>query len=308
MHLIRGLSNIRESHQQSILTIGNFDGIHLGHQTLLKTIAEKAHQANTKSMVMLFEPSPAEYFSKTPPARLTRIGEKLQLIRAFDIDYILRLAFNQTFSLLSADAFVEQILVKHLRIQQLVIGDDFRYGHQRQGDMAHLQQAANHFGFELTQLASVENKHLRISSSQIRLALQQGDLDQAQQLLGRGYTMSGRVIHGQKRGRLLGVPTANIHPKRLSCPLTGVYLVKVYHREFSCPAVAHIGKQPTVNGERELLEVHLLNFSGDLYGQRLNVEFLRKVRDVEKFDNLDALTVAMNQDIQIAKQFFDLTE
>lgn len=310
MKLIRGLSNIKAHHQQPILTIGNFDGIHLGHQAMLKNMVRLSLQTNHPSMVMLFEPSPAEFFNpECPPARITRLLEKSQYIAAHDIDYLLKINFNETLSQMSAYEFIEQILVKQLQVHHLIIGEDFRFGHQRQGNTVLLAQAAQQYGFSLTTFSPVNCFNQRVSSSQIRRALIQGDLATAQQLLGRSFAMSGRVIHGEKRGRLLGVPTANILPKRRQTPLSGVYFAKVHGvGDEALPAVAHIGTQPTVNGHRVLLEVHILNFSGDLYGRRLNIEFLEKIRDIEKFENLDELRVAMNQDIMLAKNYFRIYE
>jgi riboflavin kinase / FMN adenylyltransferase len=310
MRLIRGLNNLTPNQRGAVLTIGNFDGIHLGHQAMLKSLVSHARQASRPSMLMLFEPSPNEYFNaQTAPGRLSTIREKTELLRTLNIDYLLRVRFNPRFSHLSATAFIDEVLMQQLQIHHLMIGEDFHFGHQRQGNIQLLRQAAKQHGFSMTVFPSYCLDSKRISSSLIREYLAAGNLTAAAQLLGRPYTMSGRVVHGCKRGQVLGTPTANILPKRLHLPISGVFIAKVTGITAQpLPAVAHIGQQPSVGGQRPRLEVHILNFKADIYGRQLTVNFLEKIRDVKKFPSIEALSHAIQQDIITTKRYFQITE
>ncbi|MEG1042906.1 MAG: bifunctional riboflavin kinase/FAD synthetase, partial [Pseudomonas sp.] len=275
--------------------MGNFDGVHRGHQAILARLRERAVELGVPSCVVIFEPQPREYFSPdTAPARLARLRDKVALLAAEGVDRVLCLAFNQRLSKLSAAEFVDTILVDGLGVKHLEVGDDFRFGCDRVGDFEFLQQAGLSQGFTVEAAQTVELDGLRVSSTQVRKALAKADFDQAEQLLGRPYRISGRVLHGQKLARQLGTPTANIQLKRHRVPLTGVYLVSVELDGKAWPGVANIGVRPTVSGDGSAhLEVHILDFAGDLYGRRLTVEFHHKLRDEQRFASLEALKSAI---------------
>ena len=307
MELIRGLHNLRPRHRGCVATIGNFDGVHLGHQAVIGQLAEKAQALHRPTLVMLFEPQPQEFFQphKAPP-RLQRLREKLQALRRYSVDRTLCVRFDAPFAAMAPEDFIRRVLVEALGVQYLVVGDDFRFGHERRGDFAMLQAAGREYGFQVVNLHDLTIDGARVSSTRIRVALAAGDLATAEKLLGRPYRMCGRVAHGDKRGRTLGVPTANIHLHRHNTPLKGVYAVEV----FGLPAeplagVANIGNRPTVAGTRTLLEVHLLDFDQDIYGKYVQVNFLRKLRDEQRFGSLEELKHRIRQDIAEARAFFE---
>lgn len=303
MQLVRGLQNLRPLHRGCVATIGNFDGVHRGHQAILARLRERAVELGVPSCVVIFEPQPREYFAPdTAPARLARLRDKVALLAAEGVDRVLCLAFNQRLSKLSAAEFVDTILVDGLGVKHLEVGDDFRFGCDRVGDFEFLQQAGLSQGFTVEAAQTVEQEGLRVSSTQVRSALAKADFALAERLLGRPYQISGRVLHGQKLARQLGTPTANIQLKRHRVPLTGVYLVSVELDGKAWPGVANIGVRPTVSGDgRAHLEVHLLDYAGDLYGRRLTVEFHHKLRDEQRFASLEALKSAIDADIAAAR-------
>ncbi|HHH35275.1 MAG TPA: bifunctional riboflavin kinase/FAD synthetase [Gammaproteobacteria bacterium] len=315
MELIRGYHNLRGHHRGSAVTIGNFDGVHLGHQAVLGQLSEKAAELGLPTVVVTFEPHPQEYFGgdKAPP-RLTRFREKIQTLRRYAVDRVLVLRFDDRLARMPAEAFIERILVAGLGVRYLVVGDDFRFGHRRRGDIELLRAAGQQHGFQVVNMHTFEIDGARVSSTRIRKALEAGALGTAEKLLGRCYRISGRVARGDRRGRTLGFPTANIHvhgpggmrtcvPARL--PLHGVYAVDVYGLEDEPHrGVANIGSRPTVDGRRCILEVHLLDFSGDLYDRHLQVEFLKKLRDERGFGSLEALREQIRQDVAQARDFF----
>jgi len=303
MQLVRGLQNLRPQHRGCVATIGNFDGVHRGHQAILARLRERAVALGVPSCVVIFEPQPREYFAPdSAPARLARLRDKVALLAAEGVDRVLCLAFNQRLSKLSAAEFVDTILVDGLGVKHLEVGDDFRFGCDRVGDFEFLQQAGLSQGFTVEAAQTVEQEGLRVSSTQVRSALAKADFALAERLLGRPYRISGRVLHGQKLARQLGTPTANIQLKRHRVPLTGVYLVSVELDGKAWPGVANIGVRPTVSGDgRAHLEVHLLDYAGDLYGRRLTVEFHHKLRDEQRFASLEALKSAIDADIAAAR-------
>lgn len=310
MELIRGLHNLRPRHRGCVATIGNFDGVHLGHQRILEQVLVQARARRLKSTVILFEPQPQEFFApdKAPP-RLMTLRDKVRALREAGIDQLLLCRFDDAFRSQSAAQFVQRLLVDGLGIDYLVVGDDFRFGAGRDGDFAYLQQAGDKAGFEVTDTTTCLVDGERVSSTRIRAALQAGDLVLAAALLGKPYRISGRVRHGDKRGRELATPTANLAMRRVQSPVAGVYSVRVFGAGLSgAPGVANVGTRPTVNGSDNRLEVHLLDYSGDLYGKYLDVEFLHFQREEKKFDGLDALKAAIWQDIDQARHFFGLTE
>lgn len=311
MELIRGLHNLRAAHRGGVATIGNFDGVHSGHRRILDQVIAEARRRQVRSTVILFEPQPAEFFApeKAPP-RLMTLRDKVRALRQAGVDQVLCCRFNQRFRSQSAAEFVDNLLVRGLGIQSLVVGDDFRFGADRSGDFAYLQRAGAQYGFAVSDTQTFAVAGERVSSTRIRAALQQGELQLAAQLLGHPYTISGRVRHGDKRGRQIGVPTANLAMRRVQSPVAGVYAVRVNGGglESASPegawGVANVGTRPTVNGVDNRLEVHLLDFAGDLYGRYLEVEFLHFLREEKKFDGLESLTKAIRADIENAKAFF----
>ncbi|KAF0190776.1 MAG: riboflavin kinase / FMN adenylyltransferase [Gammaproteobacteria bacterium] len=236
---------------------------------------------------------------------MTRLREKLQALRRFAVDRVLCARFDAGFAALSADEFVRTLLVDGLGVRYLVVGDDFRYGHDRQGDFAALQAAGKRHGFQVVNMHSFGVDGMRVSSTGIREALARGDLAMAEKLLGRPYRMSGRVVHGDRRGRQLGFPTANIHLHRQASPVSGVFAVEVFGLDREPVAgVANVGTRPTVGGTRSLLEIHLFDFNDDIYGRYVQVDFLNKQREEMRFDSLDKLKETIAADIMKARQFF----
>lgn len=304
--IIRGLYNLPDPQCACVATIGNFDGVHLGHQAVLTQLAMKADILGLPAVVISFEPQPYEYFvPQKAPARLTRFREKVEALRAYSIQKLCVLRFDQQLAEMTANDFIEKLLVTGLRVKYLVVGDDFRFGHNRQGDFALLQQAGQQYDFQVVNMHTFAIEHQRVSSTRIREALRQGDLVQAEKLLGRAYRMSGRVAHGDKRGRQLGFPTANIHLHRAKVPLSGVYAVQLFGiEEEPVNGVANIGIRPTIGGGKALLEVHLLDFKRDIYGEHVQVHFLQKLREEYQFPDLPALTAQIHKDSEAARLFF----
>ncbi|RZQ56319.1 bifunctional riboflavin kinase/FAD synthetase [Pseudidiomarina tainanensis] len=303
MQLIRGIHNIRPQHRGCVLTIGNFDGVHLGHQAVLAQVKAQALARGVPATVMTFEPQPQELFQPDKaPARLTNFREKHMALRQQGIDRHIVIEFNRKFSNLPAREFIERVLVDMLGVQFLVVGDDFRFGHGREGDFAMLQRAGAELGFEVVDTQSYRQQQQRVSSTAIRQCLSDGDFTQAAAMLGRPYAFGGRVVHGEKKGRTIGFPTANIQLKRLRSPLQGVFAVQVQTNDGKMHAgVANIGRRPTLNGERVQLEVHLFDFAGDLYGQQLRVVPTHFIRAEQKFANFAQLQQQIAADAEKAK-------
>ncbi|MBB72143.1 MAG: bifunctional riboflavin kinase/FMN adenylyltransferase [Legionellales bacterium] len=308
MELIRGLTNLREHHRGCVATIGNFDGVHRGHQDILRQLTTEARERQLPAVVIIFEPHANEFFRGSDASpRLTRLREKIPLLAACGVDYVLLLPFNQQLANVSAHDFVQDILVQGLAVQHLLVGDDFHFGHDRQGDVAYLTQQGQACGFSVAQVSTITSQDERISSTAIRMALSVGDLARAEQLLGRPYGMHGRVAHGDKRGRIIGFPTANIYLHRQVSPILGVYAVKVYGLDPEpVYGVANVGNRPTVDGSRTLLEIHLFEFDQTIYGHTLRVDFVHKLRDEKKYDSFDALKAQIFKDAQQARELFGL--
>lgn len=306
MQLVRGLHNLKPALRGCVATIGNFDGVHRGHQAILQRLRERAAELQLPSCVVIFEPQPREFFAPdNAPVRLSRLRDKLELLAAAGVDRVLCLAFNRRLRELSAADFVRTVLVEGLGVQHLEVGDDFRFGCDRAGDFPFLEQAGKQFGFSVEDAITIELDGERVSSTRVRNAAQVADFALAEQLLGRPFSISGRVLHGQKLGRQLGTPTANVQLKRRRAPLNGVYLVSVELDGRVQPGVANIGMRPTVAGDgRAHLEVHLLDFAGDLYGRRLTVVFHQKLRDEQRFASLEALKAAIDADIASARAYW----
>ncbi|MEA3413069.1 MAG: bifunctional riboflavin kinase/FAD synthetase [Pseudomonadota bacterium] len=306
MELIRGLHNLRSRHRGCVATIGNFDGVHLGHQTVLGQLANKGAERGLPTQVIIFEPLPREYFAGAKsPARLTRFREKVLALQRFSVDRLLCMQFDRKLAHMAPDEFVNRILVEGLAVNYLVVGDDFRYGRGRVGDFGSLEQAGRRYGFDVAHMHTFEIDGSRVSSTRIRKALEIGDLSAAEKLLGRPYRMSGKVMHGDKRGRTIGFPTANIRLARQVSPVNGVYAVEAYGLDREpLPGVANVGRRPTVGGIEQRLEVHLFDFDQDIYQRHVDVEFQRKLREEMRFDSLDALTRQITADVDAAKSYF----
>ncbi|WP_047553970.1 bifunctional riboflavin kinase/FAD synthetase [Methylotenera sp. G11] len=281
-----------------VLAIGNFDGIHLGHQDLLQKLVQAAKERRLSSAVMTFEPHPRELFApEKAPARLCSLREKLEYFSSAGVERVYVCAFNHRFANVSVSDFMQRILRQSLNAQVILVGDDFRFGAQRAGSTQDFMQA----GFNLMKLPQVDLDGDRVSSTRVRSALANGQLDEAAKLLGRPYSISGKVVYGAQLGRKLGFPTANVHMRHERPPLTGVYAVKLD----GLNAVANLGVRPTVAGVPKLsLEVHVLDFNENLYGRHVHVEFFHKIRDEMKFDGLDALKAQITRDADVARKFF----
>ncbi len=307
MQLIRGLHNLRPEHRGCVATIGNFDGVHLGHQAVFRHLLQKAGERGLPATVITFEPQPQEYFSpERAPARLTRLREKLQALRDVGIQRVVLLEFNQRLAAMSAADFVQRLLLDGLAVDYLFVGDDFRFGHGREGDIGFLRQTGARHGFGVENMNTFAVGDERVSSTRIRELLASGDLSRAAHYLGRPYRICGRVAHGDARGRTIGFPTANIDLHRRVSPLRGVYAVEVYGLGASpLPGVANIGNRPTVTGDpRYLLEVHLFDFDRTIYGEHVQVEFCRKLRDEQRFDSFEQLRQQIELDSQAARDCF----
>lgn len=306
MKLIRGIHNLRPLHRGCVATIGNFDGVHLGHQAVLGRLAERAGELALPSMVITFEPYPLEYFRPgQAPARLTRFREKIQALRRFAVDRVLTLRFDAGLAAMPAEAFIRELLVDALGVRYLVVGDDFHFGAGRRGDFAMLEAAGHEHGFQVVNMHTFGVDGDRVSSTRIREALAAGDLAAAEKLLGRPYRMCGRVAHGDKRGRSIGFPTANIHLHRQKTPVLGVYAVEMFGLdEEPVAGVANVGSRPTVDGTRSLLEVHLFDFSGDIYGRYVQVDFVHRLREERRFESFEALKMQILRDADQARAFF----
>lgn len=288
-------------------TIGNYDGVHLGHRAVIRQLKRRSEELDRPSMVVVFEPQPQEYFrGSSAPARLSTLRDKLALLSGVGIDYLLCLRFSRALAQTSAEKFVREILVEALGVHHLVVGDDFRFGHGRKGDFTTLVEGGGRLGFSVEEAETLELGGERVSSTRIREALKSGRLKEAGMLLGRPFTISGRVIHGDKRGRDWGFPTANIDMDRRRPPFTGIYAVEVSGlSDAPLRGVASMGVRPTVPGPaRALLEVHLLDFDGEIYGRRIEVGFLERIRDEERFESFDALRARIASDIRHAERFF----
>jgi riboflavin kinase/FMN adenylyltransferase len=307
MKVLRGVARAAER-VPCALTIGNFDGVHRGHQALLAHVVEAARTRAIVPAVMTFEPHPRELFApdKAPP-RVANLRDKLESLAAAGIERVFIEHFNRRFAAITAEQFIDDILVRGCQARWLMVGEDFRFGAQRAGDVNLLRARAGSAGFEFVQLPNVMDDGERVSSSAVRAALGRGDMPRAAALLGHPYFISGRVMHGAKRGRELGFPTLNLRIAHKRPAVHGIYAVRVHGLGATpWPGVASVGLRPTVdNSGRWLLEVHLFDFAAQVYGKLVRVEFLKKLRDEEKFDSLDALTAAIRNDAEQARALFN---
>jgi riboflavin kinase/FMN adenylyltransferase len=287
----------------SVATIGAYDGVHLGHQRLLDCVIEEALSRGVPSVVMSFEPTPKEFFAPArPPARLMRFREKFDALAAYDIDIFFCPRFDRNMQNISADSFIRQLLIHALNVSHLVIGDDFRFAKDRQGHVEQLERAGAALDFSVQQVPSVILGNERVSSTAIRNALWNGDLELAGKFLGRHYRMSGRVTRGQRVGRQLGYPTANVGIQRRQSAVMGIFAVRVTGPGWGpMNAVANVGTRPTFGGVKPLLEVHIFDFNNDIYGEYIHVDFIARLRSEEKFDDVKDLIAQMNKDSEDAK-------
>ncbi|MFL2502631.1 MAG: bifunctional riboflavin kinase/FAD synthetase [Luminiphilus sp.] len=299
MELIRGRHNLRPHHRGCAVTIGAFDGVHLGHQSVLTHLRQQAVSLEVPTTVVTFEPLPREYLRPLEaPPRITTLRDKWPLLAECGVDRVLCLPFNESLRQLSAREFVEEVFVNGLGVRYLAFGDDFRFGNRREGDLDYVRALADEFGYAVAPTPTLELGGDRVSSTRIRAALAEADFELAAHLLGRPFELAGRVLHGQKLGRQLDAPTANIALHRIRSPLQGVYAVRVCGGGLEeAPGVANVGVKPTIGESLEAtLEVHVLEGSPDLYGERLTVRFRHKLRDEQKFPSLDALKAGIGAD------------
>lgn len=302
MELVHGLHNLRDRHKGCVLTIGKFDGVHLGHQAVLSQLKQQAQKRRLPSSVMVFEPQPEEvFFPQQAPARLSTLRDKYEALESLGVDRLICVKFNPVFASQSPDGFVQDLLIDKLGIEFLVVGDDFRFGKERAGDFEMLCKAGEANGFSVVNTQSLRMQDCRVSSTAIREALELGDFDVANAMIGRPFQITGKVIHGEKKGRTIGFPTANVLLKRVKTPISGVFAVRASIDGRWVNGVANIGHRPTVNGTRSQLEVHLFDFEGDLYGKRIAVEPVSKIRDERKFDSFELLKTQIVKDAEQAR-------
>ena len=303
MELVRGLHNILPRHRGCILTVGNYDGVHLGHQQIIGVLKSRAAELGFSATVLIFEPSSKEFIDPAgAPPRLTRWREKCLAFAALGVERLVTLRFDEHIRAMSPQAFVDSLIVSRLGARHLVVGNDFRYGAKALGNIESLRASGVASGFGVEQIPPFLVEGVRVSSTVVRKHVAEGDFEGANMLLGRRYRMLGRVVHGKKLGRKLGFPTVNLRLMRRKPPLWGVLAVWVYGIEDRpMPGVASLGTRPTVNGTEILLEVHLFDFDGDLYGREIEVEFVAKLRDEVKFDSLDEMIVQMQLDAAEAR-------
>jgi len=314
MYLIRGIGNIEAFNKKFPSrsmsgTIGNFDGLHLGHQAILNQVKDKARESSSASLVFFTEPHASEYFAakdenSNPPPRICPWREKVKLLKNFGIDFAFFLQFNKSLKTMTPKSFLDDVLAQ-LKLKHLIIGDDFRFGAHRAGDFELLKSWGKSNGTDVIANETVLCDGVRVSSTWIREALLSSDFDLAKKLLGRPYTFSGKVVYGQQLGKTIGVPTANLWIPKQRLPIAGVYAVKCLLAGKSFNGIANMGIRPTVDGSKPVLEIHIFNFSESIYGQRLTVEFKNKLRDEKKFDNINLLKEQILQDISQAKKILE---
>lgn len=304
MDFVRGLHNLRPRHRGCVLTIGAFDGVHRGHQEMIRVLRERARELALPSVVLSFEPTPREFFNQdSPPARLTRFRERFEALAASDVDRFVCLRFDERMRQMRPQQFIDRVLVEALAVEHLVVGPDFRFARGNEGDAEMLRTAGLANGFDVTKVPPYEIDGVRVSSSLIRAMLETGDMQQAAKYLGRPYRITGKVIAGQRLGRKLGYPTANLRPQRRATPVAGIFAVRVSGAGLTqVPGVANLGTRPTVDGKELLLEAHIFDYEGDLYRRRLHVDFIARLRDEMRFDSLDELVEQMDKDSAQARR------
>lgn len=310
MILLNGLKQAKRLPGRVVATIGNFDGVHRGHQALLEALRRQATRFDCPLLVILFEPQPAEYFQAgKAPIRLTPLRKKLQVLESLGVDYVCCLKFTEQLSQMSAFDFAEDIIFNTLKVSYLLTGSDFRFGRNRTGDIDLLTRIGKKYNATVETFPTYHANEERISSTGIRLALQEGELEHAALCLGRSYSLCGRVIRGDGRGRQWGIPTANIGLQHHNLPISGVFAVHVRRKNDTTLyyGVANIGRRPTLEGQMQLtFEVHLFDFNESIYGEMLDVVFIQHLRKEQKFNSIDALINQIHFDIASAKRLFSL--
>lgn len=302
MTLIRGINNLKKSHGPSVVSIGNYDGVHLGHQHVINTLLDHSRDLAVRSTVITFEPLAKEFFRPQSVPRLTTIEDRAELLFGLGVDQVLCIDFNAPFASFAPCEFVEEVLLNGLGVKHLCVGDDFRFGKDRAGDFSLLERLGGQYGFDVTAHETFELLGGRVSSGRVRDALRDGRFDLAELFLGRPYVINGKVSKGQQLGRTIGFPTANIVLPEMLMPINGVFAVKVRLSEVGdVEGVANIGSRPTVDGKENRLEVHLFDFEGDLYNQMISVRFIKKIRNEHKFDNFDELKRQIQMDAGLAR-------
>ncbi len=308
MRVIRGLTDLKPLKKGCVLTIGNFDGLHLGHQVVIDKLVKQGQRLTLPVVVLIFEPQPLEYFlGDNAPSRLMRLREKVLQFTQLPIDDLLILPFNRRLADYDAHTFIQTLLVETLNVKYLVIGDDFHFGKARQGNFALLKEKGRELGFEVENTQPYQQVGMRISSTLIRDTLGKGDLKLAKQLLGRDYSICGRIVHGHKRGRTIGFPTANIALFRKNTPISGVFAITLSGiGENEIQGIANVGTRPTINGgSKIILETHLFDFNQEIYGAYVNVHFKKKIRNEQRFESLNHLKQQIKHDVIRVKQFFE---
>ncbi|MGH8596118.1 MAG: bifunctional riboflavin kinase/FAD synthetase [Gammaproteobacteria bacterium] len=303
MEIIRGVNSVRNAHRGCVATIGNFDGVHRGHQAVIRKLLELARANGLPAAIVVFEPQPAEFFrGAEAPARLTGFRDKCALLAHYGLDRLVVLRFNAELAALTAAEFIRTVLVERLGVKGLIVGDDFKFGCDRGGDFSTLQRFSKQYDFQLDYTSSFLSKSERASSTRVRAALHAGDLEAATELLGHAYKISGRVIHGNKRGRGMGFPTANIKLNHRP-PLNGIFAARVDGLgPIARPAIAYIGTRPIIGGEKLVLEVHVVDYAEECYGRHIIVSFVRKVRDDLPFTDFDDLSRQITDDCARARE------
>ena len=302
MELIRGLHNLKNQ-SGCALTIGNFDGVHAGHQEIIKKLVSTAKNLNVPSLVVSFSVTPESFFGR-PKARLSSFRDKHLYLKSLGVDKHLLIRFNKSFSQISAHSFIEDVLVKKIKAKYCYVGDDFRFGKDRLGDCNMLQEHSIDYGFSVETVDGVSIDNQRVSSSAIRKLLSSGDFQTAEKLLGRPFAISGRVAHGDKQGRKIGFPTANISIRRKLSPVLGVFSVLIRINNITYKGVCNVGKRPTLGGLKVLLEVFIFDFNQEIYGSRVTVFFKQKCREEIKFNSLEELKNQIKKDVKNSKQYF----
>ena len=316
MEIINGIHNIGPGHHGNVVTMGNFDGVHLGHQKILSTLQQRGAAMGVPSALITFEPQPREFFagSEVPP-RLTRLREKVEVLRATGLDRLVLLPFNERTARTRPEWITGELFHQMLGAKHVIVGDDFRFGRDRSGNYEMIESVGEGLGYSVSRMETIEHLGERVSSTRVRETLSAGNFDLATALLGHEYFIMGRVVYGRQLGRQLGVPTANIRLQRYKAALEGVYCVSVegISRETDSSkesasellnGIANIGVRPTVDGKEPLLEVHVFDYAGNLYNKLLTIRFKRKLRDEQTFDGIDALKVQIDKDIAEARDWF----
>lgn len=305
MKLVRGIYNIKKEHQGCVLTIGNFDSVHIGHQKLLKCLKNRSKKYKSKNMVMIFEPHPLEFFLNfKAPARLSRLRDKIKYIAKYNINYLLCIKFNNKIASLTKEKFVSKFLIKKLKIKALIIGEDFCFGRDRKGNLNYLMKISKKYNFKVIHIDNVYKIKKRVSSTLIRKALLNNNFFFAEKFMGHSYKLNGRVVYGRQIGSKIGFPTANILFKSLVIPLIGVYIVKVFYLKKELKAVANISKFFINNRFNQQIEVHLIDTYINLYKKNIDIVLIKKIRNEKKFSSFYDLKKKIHEDIIFAKKFF----